>query len=152
MRRRRQHCRSPPPPPPPPPLPRCWARRGQPLLLQAQARLQKPRSNEAIVAVQRMKTEHGFTREVEVALQLLPPKHMEELVAHESDLRRKLADVPDRSKVMLSFIGQVDPEALRLVRGLGIHRASTDPADAAAAAPGPPAASAKTPQPPRAWA
>uniref|UniRef100_A0A7S1LLK5 Uncharacterized protein n=1 Tax=Alexandrium catenella TaxID=2925 RepID=A0A7S1LLK5_ALECA len=88
------------------------------LVSEAQRRLESNKTPVSDMQVKKLTQDHGLSEEVQLALRLLAPDHLKELVAGGKELQRKLQQVPDRNKTMLDLVEMLDPDVDRLVKGL----------------------------------
>jgi len=89
------------------------------LMAEVEARLTAAnRSPSTKAAVEKLSLEHGLSEDVQLALRLLSQEHLDELLAGGDDLEQKLWEVPDKSELIRSLVGMLDPEVMRLVNGV----------------------------------
>jgi len=110
----------------------------------AKERMQSNKNPVSDVAIKRLRQRLEFTDEVEVALRLLDPTLLSEVMEGEDDIKSKLDQVPNRNKFMMSVISKLDQEVEAMVTsimqldtaGKVIQKGSpTSPAKAPAPAP-----------------
>eukprot|EP00418_Pyrodinium_bahamense_P043310 CAMPEP_0179199986 /NCGR_PEP_ID=MMETSP0796-20121207/99505_1 /TAXON_ID=73915 /ORGANISM="Pyrodinium bahamense, Strain pbaha01" /LENGTH=825 /DNA_ID=CAMNT_0020904499 /DNA_START=72 /DNA_END=2546 /DNA_ORIENTATION=+ len=114
-------------------------------LAEAKARLEGNKNKADIAAVQSFVEECGFGDSIELALRMLAPEHLQEILSGENEIILKLAGVDDPEKSMMWLISQLDPGVESLVARLleldGQQMASgpvvTDGPQEAELAPGP---------------
>mmetsp|Transcript_78964 Transcript_78964/g.218533 ORF Transcript_78964/g.218533 Transcript_78964/m.218533 type:complete len:786 (+) Transcript_78964:93-2450(+) len=91
---------------------------GEDLVAEAQRRLAASKTATSVAAIEKFAQDHTLSDEVQLALRMLQPSHLEELLAGEEDLTRKFAEVPDRDQLMMSLVAMLDPEVEKLVSRL----------------------------------
>lgn len=88
------------------------------VVIRAQARLDENKGKVDVSAIQRLTVDCGLLDEVELALRMLSPDHLREVLAGWAEIKRKCAEKQDGGKFMLTVISQLDPEIDELMRAL----------------------------------
>jgi len=100
-------------------------------LEEARARRDAHRSDQELAALVRLKKSCGFGKKVDLALRMLVPEHLTEILGGEQDVIAKSAEVEDVEKFMLWLVSQLDTrvEALaeRLLAAEGEVNGATAP-------------------------
>jgi len=86
---------------------------------EAERRLTAYRVPANIAAISKLKAELGFTDQAELALRMLAPTQLKELLAGAVDIRRKLQQTTDTADdLVMWLVSQLDPNVKDLVRKL----------------------------------
>jgi len=86
------------------------------VLAAARGRLQAPKGKAEMAGIKRLTSRHGLGEEVELALRMLSTAHLKEILAGESQLTQKMAEVDDKGGLMLWLVSQLDPDVEALVK------------------------------------
>jgi len=86
------------------------------LLATAKERLRAYKTPASDTAIGRLTRDHGFNEEVQVALRMLSPPMVREMMAGEKELVQRLNEVDDKQTFMLKLISKLDPDVHELVK------------------------------------
>lgn len=102
---------------------------GTSLVAEARQRMAECNTPQSKALAKRWGTDFGISAEAQLALRLLKPLHLQEILAAEPDVKEKMKTVSDTSGVVLRLISELDASATKLARDLSAAGSKDNGAD-----------------------